>query len=210
MLYNQAHVACHECDALLKAVPVRVGQKLECPRCGYLLYRPRKDPINRGLALSLTTLILIGPANFLPIMTLNMMGLDNVDTMIKGVVQLYQQGFWWMSALVLFCSILAPLMESILVVCICLMVKAKQFNGLLVEMLKLQTHMRRWAMLEVYMLSILVAYIKMIDEGDISIGMGLVCFIGMLMAVTLNTMLFDTHSIWEQIGKRREHHHRQK
>ena len=208
MLYNQAHVACHECDALLKIAPVAVGQKLECPRCGYLLRRPRKDGVNRGLALSLTTLILIGPANFLPIMTLNMMGLDNVDTMIKGVVQLYHQGFWWMAFLVLFCSILAPLFESILVVCICLMVKARQFNSLLVQCLRLQSHMRRWAMLEVYLLSILVAYIKMIDEGEMYFGVGMFCFVGMMISVTLNTMMFDSHAIWEMIGKQREQKNR--
>ena len=204
MLFDQPHLACHECDLLVNAKNVKVGQKLECPRCGYLLYRPRKDVINRGLALSLTTLILIVPANFLPIMSLSMLGLENVDTMVKGVVQLYLQGFWWMAFLVFVCSMAAPLLESLLIVAICLMVKANLINRLLVQMLKLQAQVRRWAMLEVYMLSILVAYIKMIDEGELSIGVGLICFSAMLVAVTLNTLLFNTHMIWEMIGKRRE------
>ena len=204
MLFDQPQLACPECDVLLNTTPVKVGQKLECPRCGFVLRRPQRDVINRALALSLTTLILIVPANILPMMSWSMLGLNNVDTMVKGVMQLYLQGYWWMAFLVLVCSMLAPLLESLLVAAICIMVKANLFNRLMARMLIWQAHIRRWAMLEVYMLSILVAYIKMIDEGDIEVGVGLLCFTAMLLAVTLNTLLFDTHSIWERIGKHRE------
>ena len=135
MLFDQPQLACPECDVLLNTAPVKVGQKLECPRCGFVLRRPQRDVINRALALSLTTLILIVPANILPMMSWSMLGLNNVDTMVKGVMQLYLQGYWWMAFLVLVCSMLAPLLESLLVAAICIMVKANLFNRLMARML---------------------------------------------------------------------------
>lgn len=204
MLSNQPHLICHECDALLRMPAVQVGQKVVCPRCGCSLYKCRRDPVDRGLALSLAALILFVPANFLPIMTLDMLGMQNADTLYKGTLQLYQQGYWWMALLVFVCSMLAPLVEFVLIAGICMLVKLQHYNRLLIHMLKIQSHIKRWGMLEVFMLGILVAYIKMIDEGQIHLGMGLYCFIGLLLATTLNAVLFDTHAIWEQLGRARE------
>ena len=203
MLYGQPHIACHECDALLASVALPPGKKLVCPRCNCTLRKPARDPVNRGLALSLTSLTLMVPAFFMPIMTFNMLGLDTVDTMVKGVLHLFQAGFWWMALLVLFCSILAPMLENLLVLLICLLTQARRYGGLLITLLKLQTRIRKWAMLEVYMLGILVAYVKMIDSGQVHMGVGMICFTGMLLATTLNTVMFDTHSIWENVGRYR-------
>lgn len=205
MLHHQTTLICHECDALLhKPTVLKPGQKLQCPRCGCTLYVCRRDTINRGLALSLTAVILFLPANFLPIMTFNMLGQSQAETMAKGVVQLYAQGYWWMAALVFLCSMLAPLVELVLIIGICALVKLRQVNPLLVVMLKLQSHVKRWGMLEVFMLGILVAYVKMIDLGEIHLGVGLACFIGLLLATTLNAVLFDTHAVWELVGEARE------
>lgn len=203
MLYGQPHIACHECDALLADVALPAGKKLVCPRCNCTLRKPVRDPVNRGLALSLTSLTLMVPAFFMPIMTFNMLGLDTVDTMVKGVLHLFQAGFWWMALLVLFCSILAPMLENLLVLLICLLSQARRYGGLLITLLKVQSRIRRWAMLEVYMLGILVAYVKMIDSGQVHMGIGMICFTGMLLATTLNTVMFDTHSIWENVGRYR-------
>lgn len=180
-----------------------MGKKLVCPRCNATLRKPVADPISRGMALSLTSLTLMVPAYFMPIMTFNMLGLDTVDTMVKGVFHLFESGFWWMALLVLFCSILAPMLESLLVLLICMLARAHLYGSLLVVLLKLQSHIRRWAMLEVYMLSILVAYIKMIDSGQIHMGVGMICFSGMLLSTTLNAVMFDTHSLWERVGRYR-------
>jgi len=201
MLYGQPHIACHECDALLATVAVPPGKKLVCPRCNCTLRKPVRDPINRGLALSLTSLTLMVPAYFMPIMTFNMLGLDAVDTMVKGVLHLFQSGFWWMALLVMFCSILAPMLQNLLLLLICLLVRAGQYGSVLVLLLKSQSRIRKWAMLEVYMLSILVAYVKMIDSGQVHIGVGMICFTGMLFSTTLNVVIFDTQPIWEKVGR---------
>lgn len=203
MLYGQPHIACHECDALLTSVALPPGKKLVCPRCNCTLRKPVRDPVNRGLALSLTSLTLMVPAFFMPIMTFNMLGLDTVDTMVKGVVHLVQAGFWWMALLVLFCSILAPMLENLLVLLICLLAQARRYGSVLITLLKFQSRIRKWAMLEVYMLGILVAYVKMIDSGQVHMGVGMICFTGMMLSTTLNAVMFDTHSIWEKVGQYR-------
>ncbi|MAR90134.1 MAG: paraquat-inducible membrane protein A [Pseudomonadales bacterium] len=201
-LYQQNRVACPECDALLNVASPPAGKKLVCPRCRATLLRSARDPVGRGLALSLTSLILMPPAFLMPIMTFNLLGLDTVDTMVKGVLHLFAAGFWWLALLVLFCSMLAPMLESLLVLLICLLARWRAYGSFLIILLKAQRRIRRWAMLEVYLLGILVAYVKMIDSGQVHLGVGLLCFVGMLLATTLNTVMFDSRPIWEEIGRR--------
>jgi len=119
------------------------------------------------------------------------------------VEHLFQAGFWWMAVLVLFCSILAPMLENLLILLICILARARRYGSLLVVLLKAQVRIKKWAMLEVYLLSIVVAYIKMIDEGQMHIGIGMFCFSGMLLATTLNAITFDSHSLWENVGRYR-------
>ena len=156
------------------------------------------------MAISLAALLLVWPSISLPIMTFDILGLEQADTMLRGVVQLTRSGQWWMASIVLFCTIIAPITELLVIFGICVLVKRQHLNGVLITLLKWQSSIRRWAMLEVYLLGIIVAYVKMLNDGDIQIDVGLFCFVGLLFLTTLNAYLFDTHDIWEAIGKHRE------
>ena len=85
-------VACHECDLLMRKPVLALGEKAQCPRCGYELYAHRHNVVERSLALVLAALLLYIPANFLPIMQLNLLGQTSQDTVWSGVVGLYESG----------------------------------------------------------------------------------------------------------------------
>jgi paraquat-inducible protein A len=195
--------ACHECDLLVRRNHGAAGTQALCPRCGCVLHKPVSESINKSLAMSMTGLILYIPANFLPIMTLEMIGLSNSNTMIKGVIQLFQGGYWWMSLLVFMCSMVVPLIQLILLFCICLFVKFGWYSALLIKMTRALSHINEWAMLDVYMLGILVAFVKMMDMGDLIVGTGMFCYISLLVTAVYATSSFDAHLIWEEMEKKR-------
>ena len=60
-------VACHECDLLMRKPKLALGEKAQCPRCGYELYAHRHNVVERSLALVIAALLLYVPANFLPL-----------------------------------------------------------------------------------------------------------------------------------------------
>ncbi len=47
------------------------------------------------------------------------------------------------------------------------------------------------------MLGILVAFIKMMDLGNLVTGMGLWCFVGLLVATSASIVTFDHHLAWK-------------
>ena len=97
-------VACHECDLLMRKPHLALGEKAQCPRCGYELYAHRHNVVERSLALVIAALLLYIPANFLPIMELNLLGQSSEDTVWSGVVGLFDTGMQGVAAVVFLCS----------------------------------------------------------------------------------------------------------
>jgi paraquat-inducible protein A len=195
-------VGCPDCDLLIRKVPVKDGYYLRCPRCDAVLLRSIPATVNRTMALSIAGLLLFIPACFMPLLKLNILGYSGYCTMVKGVIQMYHNGYLWMTFLVLFCSVLVPFTVLCLLFAISVMASTGRFTPLLVKAMKLHHHLTEWTMLDVYMIGILIALIKMKDYGTIAAGLGLYCFAALLGITTLSVLSFESHAIWALIEDR--------
>ncbi len=203
-----ALIACHECDLLMNRPVLGEEQKACCPRCGYELVVHRSQMERRALALAFTALLLFVPANFLPIMKLNLLGQTTQDTVWSGVVGLYNNGMEGVAALVLLCSMVIPLIKLLcqLVVLIC--ISTRRASGLGVALYRLYHHLREWGMLEVYLMGILVSIVKLIGMADLHLGVGLVCFVSLLLAQIWLEVTMSPHQVWDALDPEGEAHAR--
>lgn len=195
--------ACHDCDLLLPIHDIMVNKVARCPRCRAVLFRHKKDTVNRTLAFSLSALLFYVPANVLPILTLDIYGNSGSNTMLRGVAELWLQGFWWMAFLVAICSIAMPLFELSLLLYISLTLRLQRYTKLLPLAIKLQRLTSSWAMLEVYLLGIIVAIIKMSDLGNLVYGQALICYVALLILTLCALQSFDRHAAWQMTERLR-------
>lgn len=200
-------VACHECDLLMHRPDLQLEQKASCPRCGYELYAHRAQVERRSLALVLTALALFLPANFLPIMQLNLLGQTTQDTVWSGVVSLYRSGMEVVALVVLLCSMVVPLLKLLcqLLVLLCIRWRVALPRGR--RLYRYYHHLREWGMLEVYLVGILVSIVKLIDMADLTLGVGLFCFIGLLLAQIWLEVTMSPHQIWAALEDRSHARH---
>lgn len=190
---------CPDCDLLTDKVTLSPNETAVCSRCQAKVLRHPKNSVNKVIAFALAGLLFYLPANFLPIMSFELLGFEATNTMLNGVSQLFNEGYYWMAFLVLMCSVLVPLFELGLLLTIALQMKFNKTNSLTTKLLLAYQHLSEWGMLEVYMLGILVAYIKMISMGSILVDMGLFCFVGMLVSALLAASCFDTQYAFDQL-----------
>ncbi|OUS27371.1 hypothetical protein A9Q99_15335 [Gammaproteobacteria bacterium 45_16_T64] len=190
--------ACHDCDLLLPIHDITENRVARCPRCNAVLYRHKKDSMNRTLAFSIAALLFYIPANTLPILSLDILGNTGRNTMLNGVLQLWQQGSWWMAFLVAACSVAMPLLELGLLAGITGHIQSQRYSHWLPKMIKWQHRTSGWAMLEVYLLGIIVAIVKMSELGDLVLGQALVCFVVLLVFTLCALQSFDRHEAWHR------------
>ena len=198
-------IACHECDLLLRKPDAAAGERVECPRCGYELYTHRTHVIRRSLALVLAALLLYVPANFLPIMRLNLLGQTTEDTVWTGVLGLYNSGMQSVAVGVFLCSMAVPLLKLLCQLAVLLSIQLDMGRSYGLLLYRIYHHMREWGMLEVYLMGILVAIVKLVDLAELSIGLGLLCFVALLLVQVWLEVTMSPHQIWEALSGEDEH-----
>ncbi len=177
------------------------GQVAECARCGYELLRLRHRFVGPGLALVSAALLLYFPANFLPIMQLNLLGRVTDDTVWTGVLSLYRSDMQGIAFVVLLCSMVVPLLKLLcqFVVLLCIATRRAKSLGMLLY--RTYHHLREWGMLEVYLLGILVSIIKLRDMAELSLGIGLACFAGLLVVQVWLELVMSPQQVWEALAE---------
>ncbi|MDV5862696.1 paraquat-inducible protein A [Pseudomonas mendocina] len=198
-------VACHECDLLMRKPVLQDGESAECPRCGYELFSHRHRVVRRSMALVLTALLLYVPANFLPIMQLNLLGQTSQDTVWSGVIGLYESGMQGIAVVVFLCSMAVPLLKLLCQLLVLLSIRMDLARSYGLLLYRIYHHMREWGMLEVYLMGILVAMVKLMDLADLSLGLGLFCFIALLLVQVWLEVTMAPHQIWEALSGENVH-----
>ncbi|SFW76456.1 paraquat-inducible protein A [Pseudomonas sp. NFACC09-4] len=193
-------VACHECDLLMRKPQLAHGEKAECPRCGYELYAHRHNVVERSLALVIAALLLYVPANFLPIMQLSLLGQSSQDTVWSGVVALFDTGMQGISVVVFLCSMGIPLLKLLCQLTVLLTIRLNIGRSYGLLLYRIYHHLRDWGMLEVYLMGVLVAIVKLADMAAITIGLGLVCFISLLLVQVWLEVVMSPHQIWQALS----------
>lgn len=193
-------VACHECDLLMRKPKLAHGEKALCPRCGYELYAHRNNVVHRSLALVIAALLLYVPANFLPIMQLNLLGQSSQDTVWSGVVGLFNTGMQGVAVIVFLCSMGIPLLKLLcqLTVLLSIHFDVGRSYGLLLY--RIYHHLRDWGMLEVYLMGVLVAIVKLADMAAMTIGLGLACFVALLLVQVWLEVVMSPHQVWQALS----------
>ena len=194
--------ACPECDLLLRLSGEEAPGVVEkCPRCGAVVHDTKKDSLQYILALSLSGLVLFPPAMLLPIMKLSVLNLGDSANILQGVSALFRSGFYLVALIVLLTSAVIPFVKVALLFCLSVCIRFKWFGNFLSPGFRAYLFMDEWGMLEIYMLGILVSIIKLGDIADISYGIGLYCFVGVLALTLFSSAALSEHQYWDLIEK---------
>lgn len=199
---------CLECDLLLKAALPKIGEKAHCPRCGLLLSHPRKRSIERTFALSIAGFILFFPSLLLPMVGVTVMGNVSTGVLYAGVIALFNDGMEAVAIVVFLASILFPLVHISLSLLISGHLYFNHYHPYLATCMRWMQNLNEWGMLEVYMLGIIVACVKLMALAQLNFGWGLYAFVALLIITTLLTSNLDNVLFWQRIHElRKERHH---
>jgi paraquat-inducible protein A len=192
-------IACHECDLLHKRQTLPWGGTARCVRCGAKLYSRERNSLDRVLALTLTGLILFIIANVFPFLTFRLEAQIQQTNLITGIIGLYDQGMWIVAGVVLLTSIVVPLIELTGMLYVLLPLKFNQQPWKLSLIFRLIQKFKPWGMLEVFMVGILVAVVKLSKMASIIPGLALYAFMVLIFVLAASAAALDAHIVWNRI-----------
>ena len=198
-------IVCHECGKPHHYQPLSPGSVARCSRCDNVLYRHRPPCFQRALALTLAGLILFGFANFFPFLGIDIGGNIKQTTLITGAIELYHQGKWMLSTVVLFTSVIAPGLQLAFLLYLLVPLSLGRVPHDLARVFRFIENLLPWSMMDVFMLGILVSSVKLADFGMIIPGLALGAFLLLIIVLTAAQASIDPDRIWSLIPVKKYH-----
>ncbi|KAA0997465.1 paraquat-inducible protein A [Paraburkholderia panacisoli] len=190
-------MTCHSCGLLSK--PAAHAHDARCPRCGARLHFRKPDSITRTWAFLIAAMVLYIPANVLPVMNTSSLFGSEKDTILSGVVYLWTSGSWLLAIVVFIASIAVPMLKIIALV---YLTASAQFHSRWqpeqrTRIYRVVELVGRWSMLDIYVITMLVALVQFNALATIQAGPAAIAFGSVVVLTMFAAMSFDPRLIWD-------------
>jgi len=165
------------------------------------MYRNSKDIFNKTFAFSLTALILFIVANFYPIIDVIIAG-DKRELTIAGMIwTLFDEGFFVVGAIVLVVLVLSPLFVMLSYIAIGVLTRLKIAKELAKFFMIFLTRTRDWAMIDIFLASIMVALVKLLHYATIELDIAFVALVLFVIVDILTLKSIKPVELWQYFNR---------
>lgn len=194
-----SRMVCHECDLLVDVPVLEEHDKAFCPRCEYLLAANRPNAAEKILAFSATALTFLLLANAFTFISLSASGQEQTVTLIESVYVLFEEHA--LLAGIVFAAIIgvpASLLAGLTYVSVSLQL-SKRLPGTQ-RALRWSLHMLPWSMAEIFLIGILVSFIKVVALARIELGVSFWAYVLFTVSLMLVILNVDRRELWRQVN----------
>ncbi|EMB4114643.1 TPA: membrane integrity-associated transporter subunit PqiA, partial [Serratia marcescens] len=191
--------SCACCTAILPANQVR------CPRCHTNGYVRRRHSLQWTLALLVTSIMLYIPANLMPIMVTEALGNKMNSTIMAGVVLLWGSGSYPVAMVIFIASIMVPSLKMLAIGWLCWDANGRKKPRADSERMHLiyevVEFVGRWSMIDVFVIAVLSALVRMGQLMSIYPATGAVLFALVVILTMFAAMTFDPRLTWDRASE---------
>lgn len=188
-------IACQHCGAIHTRLPLKTNATAFCSSCGMVLYKRGILSPQQWLALAWTSLVLFFIAQYFPIITLSLQGLEVKLTYWQSLRLAWDRGYYLVSIMTGLMGFWFPLLQICLTVWLMQSLVNRRVPPDLSRVLRLLSFIAPWSITAVLVLGMLVAMVKIAGMANFSIGFGLPAFI-LLILLLAGLSGWNARSIW--------------
>lgn len=197
-LRNQGLLQCPACELVMRGSG---AVESRCVRCGTPVAARGRGSLATTGALLIAALALYVPSNTLPIMATRSGFESRDDTILSGVIALFNTGSWGLALIVFVASMLIPLFKLVVLSYLVLSVRLRWSHdpGGRTRLYRLIEAIGRWSMLDVFVVGLLAALVQLGPAAEVNAGPGVVAFGAVVWLTLWATRSFDPRLIWDHL-----------
>ena len=203
MMNMQEKLGACPCCGMVHTLPAVDARSLACcVRCRSVIrsgVHPRS--VSRASAFALAALILYPLAMLLPVMQIERFGYVSDASIWSGMVGLLAEGHWFVGGVVLLFSVIGPVGKLGLLFVLCAGCRRVP-NRDRARAYKLVVFIGKWGMVDVFLVAVLVAVVKLGDVVTVTPGPGVMVFGAVVILSLIASSVFEPEAIWEEGRKR--------
>lgn len=194
-----SQMVCHECDLLIAVPALGAGKKAYCPRCNYLLAANRPHALTMVFAFAVSGLVFLLLSTAFPFLGFSASGQERTVTLLQSIAILVTEGLPSLAAIVFVSIVVIPGAFLIGAVYVS---SALNINRLLpgtVMVLRWMLMLMPWSMAEIFLIGILVAFVKIVTIADVSLGLSFWAYVLFTVCMTVVMLYPDKRQLWERV-----------
>ena len=196
------HALCEVCNLVMSIPGNPTRAHFACSRCGSTVHRRKPESLSRTWAYVIAAAICYIPANVYPIMTITSFGQPESNTIVSGVIFLFNHGMWPLAFIVFVASVVVPVLKLVGLTGLVISVQRKsrwrpRDRASLYRAVEM---VGRWSMVDIYVVTVLVALVHLGSLASVEAETGAFFFGAVVVLTLLASQSFDPRLIWDAIG----------
>ncbi|MFL5287248.1 MAG: paraquat-inducible protein A [Rhodopila sp.] len=188
---------CRDCGQMQVVPPMPPATRAVCLRCDSVLRHTRHHPTLLPLALNLSALVLILLGGTLTIISISTAGQLRAAALLSGPIVLNRFGLWELALVVLVTTLAAPLARVLAMLTVLLGAGMPRPPAELPAIYAWAERIRPWSMVEIYLLALFVAYVRLGDMTRADIGPATYSLGALMVVMVLADASLDRAALWE-------------
>jgi len=196
-------IACSDCGTLQDLPALQPGIAAVCPTCANWLERTSGRSVAAALACSLATLVLLLPANLLPLMSVSLLGMTRESRIFSGVTSLWDGQWVIVAVLVAAFVVVLPFVRFGLLTVVLGCVFRGRCPAWLGQAFRWSLRLDQWAMPDVFLIGFAIGYSRVAANLTVTVESGGLCLIAAAFLCMLSRATLDRRTVWRAICSER-------
>ena len=196
-------VACPDCDLINQVPALASGESASCVRCDATLSRNPPNSIARGIALTFTAIVLYAITCIFPFLSFGKAGIVAHTKLFSGIIGLYEQGMYFLAAVVSFTTVVVPVFMMAGLCYLLLPLRADLRLPGAERILRWILNLQPWNMVEIFMIGIIVSGVKLQKMAALQPGVGAWAFIVLIFVMAAIAVSLEPRVLWERMERAR-------
>ncbi|HDZ8925415.1 TPA: paraquat-inducible protein A [Aeromonas dhakensis] len=197
--YTHDATACEECDLLVPATTLAVGEASSCPRCGHTLSRHLPEQERRPIAYGFAAIIMFVLSNAFTFMSFSAKGVGQEMTFLQCITTLVDQGYLFLGAVLSLTLIGLPLVYMGSIMLVLWRVDKDLHSNALRSLGRLLCRIKPWLMVDVFLIGVLISLVKLMGMADIKMGLSFWAFVGYTLLLIKMISSLDRMWLWQRL-----------
>lgn len=190
---------CPDCGTLLRRPDAPPSAVVSCTTCRSVLERSHGRSLAAALACSAAALVLLVPANLEPFLTTSVLGVSRTSVLFSSVTAMQGDGWAFLALMIFLFIIVFPFARFGLLTLVLALVRGERRPSWLGRAFRYADELQTWAMPDVFLLGLAVAYARLRASITVDVGWGALCFIAVGVLALLTRATLDKSAVWRAI-----------
>lgn len=192
-------MACHECDLLVVVPTLDAGQKAYCPRCNYLLAAHRPHAQAMVFAFAVSGLFFLALSVAFPFLGFSASGQERTVTLLQSISILVAEDLPSLAFIIFTAIVLVPAAFLLGAIYVSTAIRMHRKLPGTVRVLRWTLTLMPWSMGEIFLISILVAFVKIVTIADVSLGLSFWSYVLFVVCMTVVVLYPDKRRLWQRV-----------